>query len=212
MHKKLMMACMAIAAFAAFVMAPAASAATLTENGVAVPVGASITGQSSETKFTSSATTVTCSSAHMSGTLTANGGTVAGEILAANTSFSGTAAGGDCTSTNNFGPVTPTVKSKLCLDVAKGTDSGTVNGCVNEKGEPQPITFILDVTNFGISCAYQVNSIAGTITTAPEDAKVNISEQPAPIEAGQNFLCPPEGKLDMEFTLTTTDGTTLLFS
>jgi hypothetical protein len=208
MHKKLIMACMAIAAFAAFVMAPAASAASLTEGGTAVAVGSSITGTAGVTKFTAGSETVTCSAADMSGTVTANSnGTVAGEILAANTSFTGTATGGDCTS-EGLGPVKPTVNSKLCLHVAKGTDVGTVTGCAGAA-----ITFTLNVTNLGIACRYEKASLNAEITTAVngKDAEVNVvSGQSVPRES--NFLCPASGELDMEFVLTTTGGTTLQFS
>jgi hypothetical protein len=208
MHKKLIVACMAVAAFAAFVVAPMASGAVLTENGSAVAVGSSITGTATETKFTAGSSTVTCANAHMAGTVTANSnGTVAGEIPAGNGVFTGTATGSDCTSTN-LGPVKPTVNSKLCLHVAKGTDTGTVNGCGG------PITFTLNVTNLGLNCRYEAASVSGSITTSPADAAVNLVSQPATGEAGNNFFCPASGELDMEFTLTTTapTPTTLTFS
>jgi len=206
MHKKLMMACMAIAAFAAFVIAPMASAATLTENGTAVAVGSSITGKAGETKFTAGAETVICSAADMSGTVTTNsGGAIAGEIAALNPSFTGTATGGDCTS-ENLGPVKPTVNSKLCLSIAKGTDKGTVTGCAGAA-----VTFTLAVTNLGINCRYEKSSIEVEITTSPKDAEVKVVPgQMVPRES--NFLCPAQGELDMEFVLTTTGGTTLTFS
>jgi hypothetical protein len=213
MHKKIIMTCMAIAAFAAFVVAPAASGATLTEptaGGVIhhVAVGSSITGEASETKFTAGNSTVTCASAHMSGTVTANSnGTVAGEIAALNPLFTGTGSGGDCTS-NGLGPVKPTVNSKLCLHVAKGTDTGSVTGCAGA-----PVTFTLDVTNLGLQCKYEKASIAVLITTEPADAEVLVEEgQIAKKEAGGSFFCPEQGELDMEFRLTTTTGQTLTFS
>jgi hypothetical protein len=206
MHKKLMLACMAIAAFAAFVLAPAASAATLTENGVAVAKGASITGTAGETKFTAGSSTVICSTADMSGTVTANeNGTVSGEIPSLNPNFTGTGVNGDCTS-SFLGPIKPTVNSKLCLHVAKGTDTGSVTGCGGV------VTFTLHVTNLGILCKYETNVVSGNITTAPADAAVNVVEEPAKGESGNNFACPSEGKLDMEFTLSTTGGGTLTFS
>ena len=205
MHKKLMMACMAITAFAAFVVAPAASGAVLTESGSAVAVGSSITGTAGETKFTAGGETVTCSKADMSGTVTANAnGTVAAEIAAGNPIFLGT-AGSDCTS-SGLGPVKWTVNSKLCFHVAKGTDQGTVTGCAGAA-----VTFTLSITNIGIECHYEKSSIVVEITTSPADAQVRvIPGQKVPRES--NFLCPKEGELDMEFTLTTTDETTLTFS
>jgi hypothetical protein len=96
----------------------------------------------------------------MSGTATANeNGTVAGEIPALNRSFTATGVNGDCTS-SFLGPVKPTVNSKLCLHVAKGTDAGTVTGCAGA-----PVTFTLNVTNLGLLCRYETPSVAGTITT-----------------------------------------------
>ncbi|HET9677611.1 MAG TPA: hypothetical protein VFP21_08925 [Solirubrobacterales bacterium] len=216
MHKKIMLACMAIAAFAALVVVPAASAATLTDGGSALATGTSITGKNiGNTLFTAGELTVTCSSADIPGTLTTNsGGAVAGEIAAGAPSFTGTGTSSDCTSP--LGSVKPTVNSKLCLSVAKGTDAGTVDGCKNASGVVQPITFTLNVTNI-VSCKYETTGtppqIAGTITTTPADAAVTLVEQPATREAGQNTLfCPESGALDMEFELTTTGGGTLTFS
>jgi hypothetical protein len=77
MHKKFMMACMAIAAIVAFVIAPAASASpVLTSNGVKVPVGTSITAVNiGITKFTAGGITVECDHDHLVGTVTENTGT-----------------------------------------------------------------------------------------------------------------------------------------
>ncbi|MGN6586940.1 MAG: hypothetical protein ACTHKT_05635, partial [Solirubrobacterales bacterium] len=93
MHKKLMMTCMAIAAFAAFVIAPAASASpVLTENGTAVAVGASIEGKNTgEAIFTTTAGNVNCSSAVLKGTVTKNSGTkITGEIPVGSATYKGT--------------------------------------------------------------------------------------------------------------------------
>ena len=134
----------------------------------------------------------------MSGTVTKDeNGTVADEIPAGNPVFSGTHSTGDCTSA--LGPVKPSVNSKLCLHIPSNTDTGTVTGCGGL------ITFTLNVTGVVI-CKYE----GGTITTSPEDAKINIFEQEVK-EDGSLFLCPDTGKLDMEFLLTKTDGTTLVF-
>jgi len=204
MHRKLITACVVFVAFAAFVVAPAASATALTENGKTLAVGASITGTATEFKYTAGNSTVTCSHMHMSGTLTANsGGTVAIEALAGNFSATGTATGGDCTSTG-LGPVKWTMSSKLCLHVNK-SDVGTITGCGG------PVTTKLDVTNLGITCAYSTTSMTVQITTEPKDAEVTIWEQPKFREVGQSIFCPVEMKLDVEFVLTTTDGTTLGF-
>jgi len=161
MHKKIIMTCMAIAAFAAFVVTPAASSATLTEKGTAVSVGTSITGKSSGLAIiTAGELSFVCTNTHVHGTVTANAsGTIAGEIPVGGLSLPGTATGEDCTS--SLGPAKPTMTTKLCLHIAKGTDTGTMNGCGGT------IKFALDVTNIGLTCKYQANNISGTIVTAP---------------------------------------------
>jgi hypothetical protein len=85
------------------------------------------------------------------------------------------------------------------------SDNATIDGCGGE------VTVKLDVTT-GMTCAYNAASIGALITTAPTDARVLTSEQPVKRELGQSFLCPAELKVDLDLTLTTTDGTTLLFS
>ncbi|HET9677038.1 MAG TPA: hypothetical protein VFP21_05995 [Solirubrobacterales bacterium] len=174
---------------------------------MAVPTGASITGKATEVKVTAGNNTVTCAAAHMVGTLTANAnGTVAEEILPANTAFTGTSTGSDCTSTG-LGPVKVTVNSRLCLHITKGTDIGSVTGCTGA------VTFSLNITNLGITCHYEKASIGVEITTTPADAQVKVlAGENIKKENPDSVFCPPEGELDMEFTLTTTDGTTLTFS
>ena len=206
MHKKIIMTCMAIAAFAAFVVTPAASSATLTEKGTAVSVGTSITGKSSGLAIiTAGELSFVCTNTHVHGTVTANAsGTIAGEIPVGGLSLPGTATGEDCTS--SLGPAKPTMTTKLCLHIAKGTDTGTMNGCGGT------IKFALDVTNIGLTCKYQANNISGTIVTAPTDAEVIGLQQVVTEEEPRSFLCPDEAKIDTQWVMTTTDGTTLQFS
>jgi len=206
MHKKLMLACMAIAAFAAFVIAPAASASpVLTEPSVTpetVPVGASIKGTNTgDTFFTiaKDSTKVDCTHAEFKGTVTKNSaGQIKGEIPLGGSSFSGTGANGDCTSP--LGDIAPSVTSKLCLETVEGTDSVKVTGCGAN------VSFSLKVTNV-TTCKYSVASVTGTFVTGA-DATVNVSEGEAAL-AEPNVFCPSKGWLDMDFDLTTTDGTTL---
>jgi hypothetical protein len=213
MHKKLMMACVAIAAFAAFVIAPAASASpVLTENGVAVPVHPNaaktcaeeatgcITGKNTgETKFTGSIN-VNCSNADLSGPLTKNNGTeIVGEIPVGGASFTGTATGGDCTSTGLFtAPAAVAVTSKLCLATVNKSDNVTVTGCGSS------VKFTLTLTGLG-PCEYATPTVLGTYTTG--EATVNINEQVATLQNTGSF-CPTSGKLDMDFDLYTYNTTT----
>ncbi|MGN6557270.1 MAG: hypothetical protein ACTHLH_04575 [Solirubrobacterales bacterium] len=208
MHKKLMLACMAIAAFAAFVVAPAASASpVLTDkNGGStfgtIAVGASIKGTNEGvTKFTASGFNVECNNDLLSGTVTENSGSsIKGEIPVGSASFKGTGTSEDCTSA--LGSAKVAVTSKLCLATA-AEDKVTVTGCGAN------VVFDLEVTGTG-NCKYSTASISGTYATSA-DAKVTISEQSAAKTEGGIF-CPSSGKLDMVFNLTTTNGETILIS
>ena len=206
MHKKLIMACLAIAAFAAFVVAPAASASpTLTSNGVSVPVGTSITGTSTGEAIFTGPFDVRCH-AHLTGIVTQNNGTsIKGEIAAHNGVFTGTGTNNDCTSA--LGSVKVTVTSKLCMETLVGTHNIKVTGC-----GAAPVTFDLTVTGIASPCRYSTPSVTATFTTNA-DATVTLVEQIAKEEPEfASVFCPNEGKLDMDFDLYTTDGTTLTVS
>lgn len=206
MHKKITMSCVAIAAFAALV-APSASAANLKEGGTTVSVGASIKGKNtagSNPLLTSAGSLVfNCTSVEMSGTVTADsGGTIGGEIPAGNVLFKGTGSGEDCISA--LGDVKPTVNSKLCLHV-NNSDTVTVVGCGGN------VTISVDVTGV-TTCKYVAASVSGEITTgAAGKGGINIVEQPM-VEEEVKFVCPDSARFDMEFYLTTTDGTGLEFT
>ena len=210
MHKKLIMACMAIAAFAAFVIAPAASASpVLTENGVRVQatnpdgVNTKIVGTlkaGTNAIFTGSIT-VTCSKAVLTGELTVNTGTkIAGEIPAGGAVFTGTSGTGTECSSSLFGAATAvTVNSKLCLETITGEDKVKTTGCGGAN-----VTFTLNLTGNG-PCTYETPSVTGTFLTGKE-ATVNLSEQEAKGEATNGAFCPSSGKLDMDFILYTDDN------
>jgi hypothetical protein len=205
MHKKLMMACMAIAAFAAFVIAPAALASpVLTNGGVAVGVGTELTGKNTlNTKFTSSLT-VECSNADLTGKVTKNSGTeIAGEILVGGALFTGTGTGGDCTSSGIFNaPTAVTVNSKLCLATVPKTDNVTITGCGAN------IAFTLNLTGIG-PCLYESSTVLGTFVTNA-GATVNVSEQEVKYTGSGGTFCPGSGKLDMDLDLYTKGGGTQL--
>jgi hypothetical protein len=204
MHKKLMMACMAIAAFAAFVVAPAASASpVLTNGGVAVAVGTELTGKNTgETKFTGSIN-VNCSNADLTGKVTKNNGTeIAGEIPVGSALFTGTHSTGDCTSTGLFtAPAAVSVTSKLCLATVPKTDNVTITGCGAN------VKFTLNLTGLG-PCEYSTATVLGTFVTNA-GATINVLEQAATLTNTGSF-CPTSGKLDMHFDLYTKGGGTQL--
>lgn len=203
MHKKLMMAYMAIAAFAALVVAPAASATNLTENGVTISSGASVKATNvGNTLFSAGELTTTCTAATFSGTIVKDsGGQIIAEVQAGNPSFTGTGTSGDCTSP--LGNVKLTVNSKLCLEFAS-VDSGQFNGCSGF------LTITLNVTNI-VTCTYDRLELTGFITTgATGDAAFSPGGGLSRDSGG--FFCPNSGTLTMTVDLTTTNGTTLAFS
>jgi hypothetical protein len=200
MYKKLLLACMAVAAFAAFVFAPAASALTLVETtpgGIVdtVAVGSGLTAKNTGKTLFTGAFKVECEVAHLQGSVTQNNGTVAkGEIPVGSAVFTN-AGGANCSSA--LGATKVTVTSKLCLETVSGTDTLKVTGCGGN------VKFDLNVG--GINCLYETASVSGTFTTNVEPATANVSEQPAK-EVGGSFFCPDEGKLDMDFDLYTTSN------
>jgi hypothetical protein len=199
MSKQLTIACMAIAAFAAFVIAPAASGAVLTENGTALATGSSIRAKNTGNTLFTGAFNVTCSFAELDGTVTTNsGGAIAAKVPPGSTQFNGTGKESDCTSA--LGNVSVTVNSELCLSVAKGSDTVVTSGCGGS------IEFTLTVTGTG-PCKYSTASVSGPLVTNTTPGSASISEQEAKKKEGGIF-CPSSGKLDMTFDLYTTDGTT----
>jgi len=206
MHKKFMMACMAIAAFAAFVIAPSASAATLTSGGVPIPVGTSITATNTGNTTFTGAFNVNCDHVHLTGTVTKNEtpGAFAGQIPVGSAKFNGTGTNTDCTSA--LGSVKVTVNSKLCLEQVAGTDTVKTTGCGAN------VTFTLEITGTG-PCRYSTASVSGTFTTNSSPATANVVKEPASgAGEGNAFFCPASGELDMDFDLFTTNGVPVVIS
>jgi hypothetical protein len=212
--KKLITACMALVALAAFAL-PATASAT-NDPDITHPTG---TLMATNTKILATNTSVAkfsgfggllnveCQTASMTGTLVKNNGTEAeGTIETAK--FSGTGTNGDCTS--NVGPVnatpnTGTNGTPWCLrsTPTMATDEFQVRGnsCSSLS---RPIRFALDVTNAAETCVYERSTaIPGTYTTHPSDAVLSISSVPFTRISGSAFVCPSEGSLTMSFTLET---------
>ncbi|MGN6557436.1 MAG: hypothetical protein ACTHLH_05435 [Solirubrobacterales bacterium] len=196
---------MAIAAFAAFMTAPVASASPiLTSETKAVAVGSEVTAKSTnEVKLTAppTVTTVTCSGADFTGKVTANSGSrVALEVPAGNFKFSGTAAGGDCTATQGAFSAT---WGRLCAETVASTDIVSFTGC----GTSATLTTTL--TNV-ISCKYSAPAFSATFLTN-SDATLSVVEQEFVREEGGIF-CPAKWGLDFHLDLTTPAGGTLVIS
>ena len=209
MRKKLMLACMAVAAFAAFVIAPSASAKhpTLTDPpGTPLPVGASVTAKNTGvTKFTG-AFNVECDHVHLTGTVK-NNNTINPTVVTIPVGwakFNGTGTNTDCTSA--FGATKVTVNSELCVESITNTDTFKTTGCGAN------VTFTLEITGTG-PCRYSTASVSGTATTNVTPATVEVKEEPASgTGEGNGFFCPASGKLDTDYDLFTTNGVGLTIS
>lgn len=219
MYKKLMLACMALAAFAAFAIVPAMASAKNTpqvvENGAPLAPNTKILATNvGITKMTTSLGTVECTTASMTGELTKNTtGTVEGTITEAKFGGTGAQLSGapepECTTAAFFGgdtTITPNQATNglpWCIrsTEAMATDEFQVRGnsCANLA---RPIRYAMDITNVG-TCVYQrTTAIPGTFTTSTTDSTLSISEVEFTKFEGP-FTCPSSGKLDMTFTMET---------
>lgn len=218
--RKLITACMALAAFGAFAIAPGTASATndpqlTSPAGTLLATGSTITGTNvGETLMTDINGNILtrCTTAIMSGTVSTNSAsTVAGSITSAKFGGTGSTAAGaeepECT--GSFGNVTVTTNPATnglpwCLtsNNTMTTDEVRIrgNGCSSAS---RPIRFVLDSTTAG-ECVYERSgAIQGTYTTGTASAAtVSISKQEFPRVSG-GFLCPSAGFLDMTFKLTT---------
>jgi hypothetical protein len=222
MAKKLTLACMALVAFAAFVLPATASAANdpqLTDGA-----GGFVSGKvrahnvNGSTIFYNTAKTieqVVCTTATMTGEITKNKeSTVEGSITSSE--FSGTGAvhadNGLKECTGSFGSAYITVKN-LPLTIkstpAMVNDEFQVTGPAGAN-----VKFLIGSTTAG-ECEYEgTNALKGDYTTgtsATNDSVLTVRDN----EAGSGsklirggFLCPTSGLLHMSFTLETDTATT----
>ena len=224
MSKKIIMACMALVALAAFALPAAASAAnkpTLVETPTStetidVVVGEKIIATNSgDTIFWSTNKTVkqvTCTSATLTGTVVANAnGTVEGNITSAKFSGSGEKSKDnelpECT--GSFGNAFITVKTPMCIRSTPTSPEDGFRVTGNECGKAEaPVTFTIGSTTAG-ECKYEATptAVTGTFTTNETETTFAVSEtntgSGAEHESTNGFLCPTSGQLQMTFHLWT---------
>jgi hypothetical protein len=219
MHKKLITACMALVALAAFALPATASA--VNDPDITHPTN-TLLGTPTKIKATNVGVTkmlspggsvlVECSVATMTGTLTKNDGAGNVEGTIENTTFAGTGTlrEGEKECTGSFGNVTVHTNigngTPWCLRSTStmATDKFQVRGGSCSE-EARSITFVLTSTTVG-TCKYnRTTAIEGEYTTHPEDAVLHL--KPSTLteftkEEG-GFFCPGAGQLEMSFTLET---------
>ncbi|HEX5593208.1 MAG TPA: hypothetical protein VFX35_07665 [Solirubrobacterales bacterium] len=232
MSKKIIMACMAVAALAAFALPASASASkmTLEENGVPLnTTGQTCTGKAGicilatnkdangnhlVSKFTDANgnTLVECTTADLTGRLEKNTHEeIAGTIETA--TFEGTAnvtpRTVDCGSATLgdvlVTPSTATNGLPWCVrsTAAMAADEVQIRG--NEcTAAARPLRFTLHPTSLGVPCTYErAGAVIGSITTTPAAAQITVTKQEFPGVAGNSFLCPGKGFLDLTMSLYT---------
>jgi hypothetical protein len=215
--KKLITACLALVALAAFALPAAASATnepTLTENGADVAVNSKILATNignTVLETTSGSPLVTCTTAKLTGKVLVNAN---GQVVATieTATFAGTGPvhpdTGDKECTGSFGNATVTVKTPLCIesDPSMLTDEFEVFGDDCNSPLPNSVTFTILSTTAG-ECKYETTlPVSGGFTTDPEEAVLTVDDDQlgsgAKKEAG-GFLCPSSGMLEMSFELET---------
>jgi len=225
MYKKLITACMAITAFAAFVLPAGALAVNepqLTEGASLVAVGSTMVGTASEVRFTTTegAIMVTCNAAKLTGTVKANASNnLQWEVPKGSAAFQGTGAvnadNGLPECTGSSGNFYTTLTTALCVisNTSMTTDEFTVTG--GACGTNGKVGFIIGSTTAG-SCTYEsTGPVKGTYTTGGTEAKLTTIDTSAGsgfklISGG--FLCPTSLALAMTLTLETAGGTKLTIS
>jgi hypothetical protein len=209
MFKKLIMSCMAAAAFAAFVLPASASAAELFDADGTVAAGASITGTNiGSTAFVQTdgkTVQVECSTTHLSFHVSVSVGRFKLSLTVSKSSGTESVSAhnnlNECTT--SFGGAYITVANlPLTLEQVAGTDTFQVTGANGAK-----VRFIIGSTVAG-ACEYESTSsaITGTFTTAATTVlTVNNTQAgsgPKLIKGG--FLCPTSGQVKMSLFLETT--------
>jgi hypothetical protein len=204
MHKKLIVACAALAAFASLAAAPVASASpALTNGGTPVPVGTEIKGSNTGVFLFEDGIgySVSCGQATLAAKVTANSGTkIKMEAAAGGLTLTGTAVAGDCTTSRG---ATSMTWGKMCFETG-ATDNVIVTGCGAN------IAMTTNITGLVI-CQYTISGVTASFPTNA-DATFNLSSIPLKKSEGSGAFCPSEIKFSLDLDLTTTSGQTLLIS
>jgi hypothetical protein len=229
MHKKIMVACFAVAAFAAFAIAPATSSAhwlkeTVGGQPIIIPAGAKVVAYSEEgqpARFQgSNGWFVECDENILTGSVHANhdvNGNV--QITIEDVWFQGHEPETQCTST--MGPAKVTIPAVTnfgggahwCIKTLIGTDKFLLepHNCTGVGGS---FTFVVHMG--GLKCAFErKENMEGTFTTGdvgnqPVTFKLNPNQKfVTDLAAEHSFLCPPEWTLNnVLFQLYTDTGPT----
>ncbi|HET9154322.1 MAG TPA: hypothetical protein VFN85_09435 [Solirubrobacterales bacterium] len=219
MSKNLITVCMVLVALVLPASAAAFNEPQLTSEGILVPKGTSVTATAVNPIFTTTTgatALVTCTHAHLTGTITKNQeSTVKAEFPMGSAIFKGTGGTSkdnnlpECTST--FGSAFITVGSALCLEsgILDADDELLTTGCTEK------IHFIVGSTTAG-ECEYEsTGAVEADGTTGGTGTSIttrDTSEGSGMKLIRGGFLCPTSGALKMTFGLRTTNGEPITIS
>jgi hypothetical protein len=219
MRKKLIAACMALAAFVAFAVMPATAPATndpqlTTSGGALVEPGSTIKLTAiGETALVSTAGTslVSCTTATGSGELIKNsGGTIEGEITSATAGGTGAKPASEPANecTGSFGNISVTpLNLPWCTRSTPAMATDELQGSAGKCPGGGKIKFLIVSTTIG-ECEYEATGpMVGDFTTSPNDAQATVRSTSAgsgvtKIRGG--FFCPASAA--MKGTATAEDG------
>jgi hypothetical protein len=220
MRKQLIVACLALAAFAVVPSLASAKPVLTHPTGTVAPVGTKITATNvGNATLSNGLGHVTCSTAILTGEVTSNSTANGIQGTLTKAEFGGTGSKivndpePECTGTGFYaGGAGVTTNPPYCLQAIGTTDTVAIRGgaCGGVLGKP---TFKLSVTTiFGtVTCEYASTSaegLTGSLVTdaSGQQAEGSLSEQGFTKTAGSGGECPSEGKLSMTVKLET-DGT-----
>ncbi len=205
MNRKLILTCVALAAFAAFAVGSSTASATndpqlTTSTGELVPAGTTTIKVTQVNQIamvtTAGSTLVTCSTGTGTGEVIKNsGGTVEGEITTLTISGTGTKAAGEpgneCT--GSFGNVSVTPSLPVCLRSTPAMATDEMQGSSGKCPGGGKIKFILASTTAG-ECEFESTGAAiAEFATNPNSAEATIKSTQAGSGVSKirgGFLCP----------------------
>ena len=162
-----------------------------------LPAGAPITASSSDLTFTTEAGKLECTKNILEGTLTNNGSTKdKGTITAESSTGEGTGFGSACKTSTPFGPAA----------IEPGHLPWSVEfsnkGVATVKGKKVSFTSTF-VAAGGAKCTYESAKVLSSFSTAGGPVTLTTTEQLFKVnKKTSNEACPPTGKLNGHFTLT----------
>ena len=214
MNRRVITTAVALAAFAACILAASASAAQLTSpTGTRLAIGSKVKATNigtSKFKNDEGTTTLTeCSTTTMTGEVIKNNGTeVEANITTVSASGTGALFNGSNECTGSFGNFTATFATgngtPWCLKTVTGADEFTIRGGLCSQAT-RSITVVIDSTTVG-SCKYsRATAFKGTFNTDTTGNDAVLSMAPnanttlTKEEGG--ILCPASGTLEVSYTL-----------